>query len=70
VLGPWSTNQFTLDSSTLGGGRYQPRYIETEEGGEFRAIRYTIAEAVTASDCEVHGIATKIAIGTDSTENA
>jgi hypothetical protein len=70
VLGPWSTNQFTLDSSTLGGGRYQPRYIETEEGGEFRAIRYTIAEAVTASDCEVHGIATKIAVGTDSTENA
>jgi hypothetical protein len=69
LLGVWSSNQFTLDTSTLGGSRYLPRYIEVEEGGEFRAIRYTVNDAVTASDCEVHGLATKIAIGTDSTEN-
>jgi hypothetical protein len=69
VLGVWSTNQFTLDTSTLGGTRYQPRYIETEEGGEFRAVRYTVYDATTSSDVEVHGLATKIAIGTDSTEN-
>ncbi len=69
VLGPWTSNEFTLDTSTLGGTRYLPRYIELEEGGEFRSIRYTINEAITASDCEVHGIMANIAAGGISTEN-
>ncbi len=70
VLGPWSSNQFTLDSSALGGTRYLARYIELEEGGTFRAIRYGVSDSITASDCEVHGLVAAIEGGGVSTENA
>lgn len=70
VLGPWSTNQFTLDTSTLGGTRYMTRYVELEEGGTFRAIQYTVSDAITSSDCEVHAVTTAIEGNGISTENA
>lgn len=69
ILGPWSSNQFTLNTSTLGGTRYLPRYIELEEGGEFRSIRYTVQDSTNHSDLEVHGLTAAIQGGGISTEN-
>lgn len=70
VLGPWSTNQFTLDTSTLGGTRYAPRYIDLETGGPFRSIQYTVSDAITGSDAQVVGFTTAITMDGFSTENA
>jgi hypothetical protein len=70
VLGPWSSNQFTLDTSTLGGSRFLSRFIELETGGEFRSVKYTLNENTNNSDFEVHGINTQIQLGSYSTENA
>ncbi len=69
-LGVWTDPQFTLDTSVLGGTRYLPRYIELEEGGEFRAIQYTIETAGGAgNDLELHGLTCAIAGSGVSTEN-
>jgi len=70
VLGPWTANQFTLDTSTLGGTRFVTRYRELEEGGEFRSIRYQITQSTNYSDIEVHGLVAAIEGGGISTENA
>jgi len=70
VLGPWTANQFTLDTSTLGGTRFVTRYRELETGGEFRSIQYQITQSTNYSDLEVHGIVAAIEGGNVSTENA
>ncbi len=69
VLGPWTSDVFTLDSSTLGGSRLLTRYRELEEGGEFRTVRYTITESTNDSDIEVHGLLAAVEGGGLSTEN-
>lgn len=70
VLGTWTSNQFTLDTSTLGGSRYLQRYIELETGGTFRSVRYTVQENNNNSDCELHALTTAITYDGVSTENA
>lgn len=69
VLGTWSANQFTLDTSTLGGTRFLTRYRELETGGDFRSIRYQLTDTNNASDLEVHGIIAALQTGGVSTEN-
>lgn len=69
VLGPWTSNQFTLDSSVLGGTRFMTRYRELETGGDFRTIRYQFTDSQNNSDLEVHGIIAAIMPGGISTEN-
>jgi len=70
VLGPWTSNQFTLDTSVLGGTRFLTRYRELETGGDFRSIRYGVTDPNNDSDFEVHGILAAIQGGGVSTENA
>lgn len=69
VLGTASANQFTLDTSALAGALYVDRFMEMEEGGEFRSISYSVYNAGLNEDMEVHSISTDIEIGAQSTEN-
>ncbi len=69
VLGVWSSNQFTLDSSTLGGTRYLPRYIDLESGGDFRCIQYSLTDATAASDVQINSWSVDMSIDSVSTEN-
>lgn len=69
VLGTASSNQFTLGTSTLAGGQFVDRYVELQEGGEFRAIQYQITQSGNNDDLEVHSISSAIAGGAWSTEN-
>lgn len=70
VLGTASANQFTLDSSTLGGSQFVDRYNEMEEGGEFRSIQYQWTQAGVNEDIELHGLSALIQGGAISTENS
>jgi hypothetical protein len=71
VLGTASSNQFTLDTSTLGGSQYVDRYHQfNEEGGEFRSIQYQITDATLNQDIEVHAITAGIHIDAMNTENS
>ena len=69
VLGPWPVNQFTLNTSTLGGAAFSTRFVEAETGGEFKAIRYQVTDTANNSDLELHSIGAGIAGGSASTEN-
>jgi len=68
VLGPASENQFTLGTSTLSGAEFSDKYMELEEGGEFRAIQYEFSQNVLNEDLEVHNFSTTIKAGAISTE--
>jgi hypothetical protein len=68
VLGAASSGQFTLGTSTLAGSSYIDRYMELEEGGEFRSIQYQVTDAVLNSDIEIHSITAGITLGAESTE--
>lgn len=71
VLGSASANQFTLDTSSLGGSQYVDRYHEfNEEGGEFRAVQYQVTDSALNQDIEVHSITATITVGAESTENS
>lgn len=70
VLGPANANQFTLGTSALGGSQYVDRYMEFEEGGEFRSIQYQVTNSGLNEDIELHSISASITGGAESTENA
>ena len=69
VLGTASANQFTLDTSTLGGSQFVDRYYEAEEGGEFRSISYGVRNSGLNEDIELHTISAMVTPGSISTEN-
>ena len=69
VLGTATSNQFTLDTSTLAGAQYEDIFYEAEEGGEFRQIQYEITQAAVNQDIECHAITAAITPGSISTEN-
>ena len=69
VLGPSSVNPFTLGTSTLGGAQYVDRYMELEEGGEFRGIQYQVTQGGLNEKLELHSISASIKGGALSTEN-
>ena len=68
VLGTAAANQFTLGTSTLGGGQFVDRFMQ-ELSGEFRAIQYQVTNSVNSEDVEVHTIGSSIQGGGFSTEN-
>lgn len=69
VLGSASANQFTLDSSTLGGSQFVDHYNEMEEGGEFRSIQFQWLQSGVNQDIELHGLSAMITPSGISTEN-
>ena len=69
VLGVATANQFTLGTSTLAGGRYVNRYVEMEEGGEFRSIQYQFTQMANLQDLEINSFTSVLSIGAMSTEN-
>jgi hypothetical protein len=65
------TLPFTLGTDTLGGTTdFQHRFMSLEEGGEFRDISYSVRNADTDEDLELHTILASIAFGAESGENA
>ncbi len=62
-------DEFTLGTSTLGGGRFVDRFLEQEEGGEFRSVQFQITNNVLHEDVEMHSISARIVPGGWSTEN-
>jgi hypothetical protein len=71
VLGVASANQFTLDTSILGGSQFVDRYHDfNEQGGEFRSVSYQVTDATLNQDIEVHSISTQFTVGAESTENS
>jgi hypothetical protein len=70
VLGPASSNQFTLGTSQLAGSQFVDRFTEFgEAGGEFRSVQYQITNNGLNEDVEIHSLTTLIEIGALSTEN-
>ena len=69
VLGPSSINPFTLGTSTLGGSQFVDRYMELEEGGEFRGIQYQVTQGGLNENLELHSISASIKGSGISTEN-
>lgn len=69
VLGVATANQFTLGTSTLSGGRFVNRYVEMEEGGEFRSIQYQFTQTANLEDLDIHSFTSVLSIGAMSTEN-
>lgn len=63
-------DSFELDIDRLGGSTFQPRFVELEDGGQFRAIQYSITENALASDVEIHNLGASITPSGYSTENA
>lgn len=68
VLGVAPSNQFTLDTSTLAGSQFVDRFMELEEGGEFRSISYQMTNSGVDEDLEVHSFSVKLERGAESTE--
>jgi hypothetical protein len=69
VLGVSLVNPFTLGTSVLGGVGYSDRFMELEDGGEFRAISYQMTQGGLAEDFEAHSFSATIKGGATSTEN-
>lgn len=69
VLGPDASAPFTLGVSKLGGAGYSDRFMELEEGGEFRAIQYQFTQGGLNQDLEMHSFSATIKGGSPSTEN-
>lgn len=71
VLGTAASNQFTLDTSTLGGSQFIERYHEfNEQGGEFRSVQYQVTDTANYQDIELHTISARIHVDTVNTENS
>jgi len=60
---------FELDTDVLGGAAFLDRYMELDQGGEFRSVQYDIRQAAVDQDIEIHSITTVITPGAISTEN-
>jgi len=69
VLGVAAVNQFTLGTSELAGGSFVDRFMELEEGGEFRSVQYEVTQTGLNEDIELHSISATIQGGAISTEN-
>lgn len=71
VLGTASSNQFTLDTSTLAGALYVDRFHEfNEQGGEFRSVQFQITDPSNNQDIEVHSITATVHADAVNTENS
>lgn len=66
VLGTASANQFTLDTSALGGSLYVDRFMDLSEGGEFRSISYQLFNTGLSEDMEIHSVSVGLEVGAHS----
>jgi hypothetical protein len=62
-------DSFVLDTDTLGGARFVDRFFEEANGGEFRAIQYSISNSALGEDLEVHSISAVVDVGGVSMQN-
>jgi len=62
-------DSFVLGTDILGASAFVPRFLQLEEGGDFRSIQYQIQETTDDSDVEVHSIGASITVDSTSTEN-
>lgn len=69
VWGPTATGAMVWGTGRWGGGQYTPRFVELEEGGEFRSVNYEITDTANNSDLEVHNLGVGLTIGSFSMEN-
>jgi hypothetical protein len=70
VLGPASANQFTLNTSTLGGSQYVDVFHEfNEQGGEFRSVQFQVTDSANYQDIELHSLTAAVHVDSESTEN-
>jgi len=60
---------FLLGTSTLAGQSLSDRFVELEEGGEFRSIRYQLTNQVNNEDVEIHSLSVALSGGAWSTED-
>ena len=61
---------FLLGTDSLGGSAlFVPRFLDLEEGGEFRAVQYDVRDGINESDLEFHNIRVRLTVGAESTEN-
>lgn len=69
VLAPATANEFTLDVSILSGSSYADRYMELNDGDEFRSVSFEVTQSILNADIELHSLSTVITPGAISTEN-
>lgn len=66
VLGPASSNQFTLGTSTLSGGRFLSHLFPAS--GEFRDLQIQLTQNGLFEDAEIHSIGAHVSVSGISTE--
>lgn len=69
VLGAAAANQFTLDTSALGGSQFVDRFFPLDTGGEFRSIQFQILGGGLGEDFELHSLSAQVEPGASSLEN-
>lgn len=62
-------DSFELDTDVLGGALFTQRFIELEEGGDFRSIQYRLNDNNINGDLEVHNLGAALTPTGYSTEN-
>lgn len=62
-------DSFVLDTDTLGGSRSADRFFRAEEGGEFRAIQFSVTQAALSEDFRLNAILAAVEVGGESYEN-
>jgi hypothetical protein len=70
--GGTALDTFLLDSSTLGvlaGPRHIDRFMELNEGDEFRSVQFDVQQNAVNEDIELHSISAIVTPGAISTEN-
>lgn len=68
--GTSALGSFTLGTDVLGGSRFVNRFFDTQEGGQFRSISYSVRNSANSEDVELHNISTVFHADTESMENA
>jgi len=62
-------DSFLLDTDVLGGALFTQRFLELEDGGDFRSVQYRINDNNNNGDLEVHNIGAALTPTGYSTEN-
>lgn len=60
---------FQLNHTVLGTTPATPRFVATEQGGEFRTVRYTQESRAVGGQFKTHGIAVQLTLNGQSLEN-
>lgn len=69
VLGDADADEFTLGTSALGGARFDHRWYDIHNGGQFRAIQYEMVNSAANEDVRLYSITCGYEINGISLEN-